>query len=210
MDREGQEILPIIEEELRVVSAGEPGGVRVHSRVVENPVQKSVSLREEQVNVERRPVDRTATDKDFDAFREARSRCAIRPKKPSSTSKRAWLRRLSSTRPRRNARKSSATSSGDRGRRGAGGRQLGRFELQPVRRRLPPSLRPVLHPLGMNYDRYRPAYQYGYSNVNRYQAATMERHRGRPAPLTGNASTRTARGAPFRNAGAQGSTRATR
>jgi uncharacterized protein (TIGR02271 family) len=34
------------------------GGVRVHSRVTERPVEKQVNLREEHVHVERRPVDR--------------------------------------------------------------------------------------------------------------------------------------------------------
>jgi Domain of unknown function (DUF2382) len=37
------------------------GRVRIHSRVVERPVEESVRLRDETVTVERRPVDRPAT-----------------------------------------------------------------------------------------------------------------------------------------------------
>jgi uncharacterized protein (TIGR02271 family) len=71
MDREGQQILPIIEEELRVGKREvERGGVRVHARMAERPVEKSVDLREEKVNVERRPADRPATDADLQAFQE--------------------------------------------------------------------------------------------------------------------------------------------
>ena len=48
MDREGQQILPIIEEELRVGKRQvERGGVRVHAHMAERPVEKSVDLRQE-------------------------------------------------------------------------------------------------------------------------------------------------------------------
>ena len=63
--------LPLVEEELkvgkRVVSRG---GVRIVSRTLEVPVQESVLLREEHANVERRAVDRPATEADFAAFQE--------------------------------------------------------------------------------------------------------------------------------------------
>ena len=62
----GEIAIPIAEEELvvgkRTVDAG---GVRVYRRIVEIPVEESVSLREEHVNVERRPVDRPVTDADL-------------------------------------------------------------------------------------------------------------------------------------------------
>jgi len=51
--------IPIIEEQLRVGKREvSRGGARVRSYVEEVPVDESVSLREEHVNVERRPVDR--------------------------------------------------------------------------------------------------------------------------------------------------------
>ena len=60
--KEGEEAIPIVEEELHVGKRQvEHGRVRVHSHVVETPVQEQVSLREEEVHVERRPVDRPLT-----------------------------------------------------------------------------------------------------------------------------------------------------
>jgi uncharacterized protein (TIGR02271 family) len=53
------ETIPVVEEELRVGKREvERGSVRVRSWVVEEPVEASVQLREERVDVERRPVDR--------------------------------------------------------------------------------------------------------------------------------------------------------
>jgi uncharacterized protein (TIGR02271 family) len=56
-----EEVIPVYEEQLRVGKreVGR-GSVRVRSYVVEQPVQEQVHLREERVNVERRPVDRPA------------------------------------------------------------------------------------------------------------------------------------------------------
>jgi len=54
-----QEVIPVVEEELRVGKRDvSHGRVRVRSYVVETPVEQDVSLREERVSVERRPVDR--------------------------------------------------------------------------------------------------------------------------------------------------------
>jgi len=54
-----RESAPVIEEELRVGKRTvQRGGVRVHSRVVEEPVEEKVELREEHAKVERRRVDR--------------------------------------------------------------------------------------------------------------------------------------------------------
>src|SRR5437764_3366736 len=50
--------IPVVEEQLKVGKREvQRGGVRVFSRVVETPVNESVNLREEHVNVERRPVN---------------------------------------------------------------------------------------------------------------------------------------------------------
>jgi len=57
--------IPVVEEELKVGKRQVFGGrVRVHSHVVEKPVQEQVSLTEERVRVERHPVDRPATSAD--------------------------------------------------------------------------------------------------------------------------------------------------
>src|SRR4051794_29536187 len=57
--REGEEAIPVVEEQVRVGKreVGR-GSVRVRSYVVERPVEEQVNLREERVSIERRPVDR--------------------------------------------------------------------------------------------------------------------------------------------------------
>jgi uncharacterized protein (TIGR02271 family) len=68
-DRE--EVIPITEESLAVGKREvERGRVRVRSRIVETPVEETVTLRDETVHVERRAVNRDATDIPADAFRE--------------------------------------------------------------------------------------------------------------------------------------------
>lgn len=54
-----EEVIPVAEEELRVGKRDvSHGRVRVRSYVVETPVSEQVNLREENVHIERRPVDR--------------------------------------------------------------------------------------------------------------------------------------------------------
>jgi uncharacterized protein (TIGR02271 family) len=70
LDEEGT-IIPVVEEELQIGKRQvQRGGVRIHSHITERPVEEQVSLREEHVNVERRPVNRHATDADFNTFKE--------------------------------------------------------------------------------------------------------------------------------------------
>jgi uncharacterized protein (TIGR02271 family) len=69
---EGTQAIPVIEEELRVGKREvQRGGVRVYSRLVETPVAESVSLREETVRVERRPVDQPVSAADLAALRDS-------------------------------------------------------------------------------------------------------------------------------------------
>jgi len=65
-----QETIPVTQEELKVGKREiNKGRVRVHSRIVEEPVREQVALREERVQVERRPVDRPVTGSES-PFRE--------------------------------------------------------------------------------------------------------------------------------------------
>lgn len=67
----GRQKLQEIEEELRIGKRTvSRGGVRIFSRMTEVPVQETVSLREEHADVQRRAVDRPATEADFAAFKE--------------------------------------------------------------------------------------------------------------------------------------------
>ena len=66
----GEERIPVVEERLRVGKRETTHGrVRIRSYVVETPVQEQVTLHEERVQVDRRPVDRPVGSAD-DVFRE--------------------------------------------------------------------------------------------------------------------------------------------
>ncbi|NEX60377.1 YsnF/AvaK domain-containing protein [Noviherbaspirillum sp. 17J57-3] len=63
--------IPVVEEQLKVGKRQiERGGIRVYQRVRETPVHETVELREEHVRVERRPVDKKATEADIAAFKD--------------------------------------------------------------------------------------------------------------------------------------------
>lgn len=68
---EGQSI-PVMQEELKVGKrAVQRGGVRIYQRMIETPVQENVSLREEHVSVERRPVNQQINPADVAAFKDS-------------------------------------------------------------------------------------------------------------------------------------------
>lgn len=61
INKGGEVAIPVVEERLNVGKKEvEQGGVRVHKYVQERPVEADVTLREEHVKVDRRPVDRPA------------------------------------------------------------------------------------------------------------------------------------------------------
>lgn len=63
--------IPVIEENLAVGKREvRTGGVRLRSRIIERPVEETLRLREEFVRVERTPVNRPATEADFNTFKE--------------------------------------------------------------------------------------------------------------------------------------------
>ena len=67
----GKAAIPVVQEEVRVGKRQvERGGVRVFSRLVETPVNETVSLREEHVSVERRPVDQPIDPADVAALKD--------------------------------------------------------------------------------------------------------------------------------------------
>jgi uncharacterized protein (TIGR02271 family) len=63
--------IPVVREELKIGKrAVLKGGVRVYSRVVDEPVEETVRLRQESVRVERAPANREATPADLNPGRE--------------------------------------------------------------------------------------------------------------------------------------------
>ena len=66
ISKSGRAAIPVVEEQLQVGKRQvESGGVRVQTTQTERPVEASVNLREEHVNVERHRVDRPATAADL-------------------------------------------------------------------------------------------------------------------------------------------------
>ncbi len=63
--------IPVIEEELQVGKRTvDSGGVNVRTNVTERPVEETVNLRDEEINVSRRAVDRDVTDADLAAVKD--------------------------------------------------------------------------------------------------------------------------------------------
>ncbi|HEU4621266.1 MAG TPA: YsnF/AvaK domain-containing protein [Burkholderiaceae bacterium] len=65
------EVIPVIKEDLEVGKREVgTGGVRVYARTLDVPVQESIDLRSERATVERRAVDRPATEADLAALQD--------------------------------------------------------------------------------------------------------------------------------------------
>ena len=70
-DQQDEVAIPVIEEELRVGKRQvQKGGIRVHTSVEEKPVDEVVTVRDEHVNVQRRPVNRAVQPGDRTSFEE--------------------------------------------------------------------------------------------------------------------------------------------
>jgi uncharacterized protein (TIGR02271 family) len=81
--KQGERVVPVIEEELQVGKRQvQGGGVRVHTTVKERPVEEKVELHQERVNVERRPVDRPVDAANADMFREQSFEVTERSEEP--------------------------------------------------------------------------------------------------------------------------------
>ena len=67
----GETSIPVIEENMNIGKKEvQTGGKRLHSRIVERPVEETIRLREEHVRVERNPADRAASEEDITNFKE--------------------------------------------------------------------------------------------------------------------------------------------
>lgn len=63
--------IPVVEEELQVGKRQvQKGGIRVHTHVEEKPVEEVVNVRDEHINVQRRPVNRTVQPGELDNLDE--------------------------------------------------------------------------------------------------------------------------------------------
>src|SRR5512143_2522134 len=82
----GEQVLPVMEEQLIVGKREvQQGGIRAYTRVVEKPVEETVNLRQEHVEVERRPVDRPVKPSELDTVKEGTIEMTERTEKPVVT-----------------------------------------------------------------------------------------------------------------------------
>jgi hypothetical protein len=59
MSREREEVIPVVKEELEVGKRATERRYRVKSYIVERPIEKTVTVRDERVEIEHRPISRT-------------------------------------------------------------------------------------------------------------------------------------------------------
>ncbi len=145
--------VPVVEEQLEVGKRQvNRGGVRIHSHIVEKPVEQKVSLREERLTVERRPVYRDATESDLADFKEGTIEIHETVEEPVISKRRRVVEEIVIG---RQARERTAT-------------------ISETVRRTEVSVEPLVAPdframhdagprRGEDFEDYEPAYQYGYA-----------------------------------------------
>jgi uncharacterized protein (TIGR02271 family) len=161
---QGERVVPIVEEELKVGKREvETGGVRVQTHIEEKPVSEQVELREERVTVERRPVDRPVGADTIDAFKEKtiemteRSEEAV-AEKTARVVEEVVIGKEVDTR--------TETVSDTLRRTDVDVEQIGGFDRYNDRFRTHYTTNFANRGSGYTYERYQPAYQYGYTLAN--------------------------------------------
>lgn len=166
--------IPTVEEEMRVGKrAVQRGGVRVRSYVTERPVEETHTVRDESVNVERRPTDRPLREGDMDAAFQERTFDVTETDEELVTNKDAHvvedvvIRKDVQERPetvRDTLRKTEVeTDNLDSGTRGTtrGSRDFNSFAND-----FRTHYNTEYGGRGQDYDYYQPGYRYGYELAN--------------------------------------------
>lgn len=155
----------VVEEELEVGKRQvETGGVRVRSYVTAKPVEEEIRLREEHVHVERRPVNRPATEADIDAFKEGVIEMTEHAEQPVVAK---HARVIEEVVIEKDVTEHTETVRDEVRRtdveveRMAGRENIERYETYEPRFRNTWNTR--YSNRGYTYDQYRPAYRYGYT-----------------------------------------------
>jgi len=173
------ETFEVVEEDIQVGKrAVETGGVRVSSHVREVPVEEEVRLRQEHVNVERRPVDRPATEADLNAFREGTIEVRETQEQPVIAKEARVVEEVrinkdveEHTEKVRDTVRRTDVEVEQLGRSGLAGSGSTTYDVYD------PEFRNYWQTTysrsGGNYERYQPAFRYGYT------LATDDRYRGR-------------------------------
>jgi uncharacterized protein (TIGR02271 family) len=170
------ETIPVVEEEISIGKRQvESGGVRVNTSVREVPVEEEVRLREEHVEVERRPVNRAASQADFDAFKEGTIEV-------TETSEEAVIgkqaRVVEEVAIHKDARERTETIHDTVRRTEVEVEQINRADFDTTNYQSYDSgfrrhFQTTFGSSGSTYDQYEPAYQYGYT------LASDQQYRGR-------------------------------
>jgi uncharacterized protein (TIGR02271 family) len=173
------ETIEVVEEEMQVGKrVVETGGVRVTSRVHEVPVEEEVRLRQEHVEVERRPVNRPATTADLNAFqegtievRETQEEAVVAKEARVVEEVRVRKDVEEHTEKVRDTVRRTDVEVEQLGRSGRADAGYSTYEVYDPDFRT--HYQSAYSRMGGKFDRYQPAYRYGYT------LATDERYRGR-------------------------------
>jgi uncharacterized protein (TIGR02271 family) len=180
VDNINDETIEVVEEDLQVGKrAVETGGVRVSSHVREVPVEEEVHLREERVHIDRRPVNRPATTADINnAFREDTIEVSEVREEPIIAKEARVVEEIhvhkdveERTEKVRDTVRRTEVDVEQVGKTGRTGSGYATYEVYDPDFRT--HFKTNYSRLGGNFERYQPAYRYGYT------LATDERYRGR-------------------------------
>jgi uncharacterized protein (TIGR02271 family) len=164
LGRGGEARLPVVEEKLAVGKREvETGGVRVHRRVTERPVQEQVNLREEHVHVERRPVDRPASSDMAGAFQEGTMEVRAKSEEPV-VEKRARV--TEEVVVNKDVEQRTETVQGTVRRSDVDVEQTGGGDMDRYRTAWRGHYQTQFARSGNKYEHYEPAYQYGMTLRN--------------------------------------------
>jgi len=165
--------IPVVEEELRVGKRTVlKGGVRVYSRVVDQPVEETVNLQEERVRVERQPVNRPVRESDFGTGRDEVIEVQEYAEEPV-VSKEARV--VEEVRVNKEATQRKETVKDNVRRTEVNVEDLGEQGTKSSRSNIDDDFRShftnYYGTTGDTYDNYAPAYRYGYDMASdpRYQ-----------------------------------------
>lgn len=167
MDREDVSA-EVVEEEMAVGKRKvDQGGVRIRSYITERPVEESVDLRKEHIDVERRPVDRPATEADLDTFEEGTIEVTATSEEPVVEKRARVVEEVEVHKDvdteRETIQDTLRRKDVDVESMGTGRTEVGMDEYEPMFRS---HYQTNYSQMGRNYDELRPAYHYGYTLAN--------------------------------------------
>jgi uncharacterized protein (TIGR02271 family) len=173
------ETIEIVQEEVHVGKEKvSDGGVRVRSYVREVPVEEEVRLREERVHVERRPVDRPASAADINAFKEGTIEVTETRERPVVAKEARVVEEVhvrkdveEHTEKVHDTARRTEVEVEQMGQRGRAGATTTSYDVYDPDFRT--HFQTQYAQLGSGFERYQPAYRYGYT------LATDDRYRNR-------------------------------